>query len=58
MCDLIEASRPPGLFRTLDDVCRTVHAGDQATMDKNFMERVVQMVFFFFFDVFSSWASL
>ena len=43
VCDLIEGRNPPGIFRVLDDVCRTVHAADETTMDRKFMDRVVKM---------------
>jgi len=37
---LIEGTSPPGLFRLLDDTCRTVHSLDSATCDGKFMEKV------------------
>jgi len=42
VCDLIEANNPPGIFRVLDDVCKTVHAVDSDTADVKFMERFVK----------------
>jgi len=42
VCDLIEANNPPGIFRVLDDVCRTVHAVDSDTADVKFMERFIK----------------
>ncbi|KAL6079610.1 Myosin-1 [Balamuthia mandrillaris] len=43
VCELIEGSRPPGIFRILDDVCRSVHAADQATIDAKFMDGVSKL---------------
>jgi myosin-1 len=43
VCELIEGSRPPGIFRVLDDVCRSVHAGDQDTTDAKFMEKLMTL---------------
>jgi len=40
VCDLIEGNTPPGVFRLLDDTCKTVHALDSATCDGKFMEKV------------------
>jgi myosin-1 len=40
ICDLIEGSRPPGIFRVLDDTCRTLHAVDSRTADVKFLERL------------------
>lgn len=40
VCDLIEGGNPPGLFRLLDDTCKTVHSLDSATCDAKFMEKV------------------
>jgi len=38
--DLIEGKNPPGLFRILDDVCRTAHAVDSNVADAKFMEKI------------------
>eukprot|EP01118_Nematostelium_gracile_P008987 TRINITY_DN3006_c0_g1_i1.p1 TRINITY_DN3006_c0_g1~~TRINITY_DN3006_c0_g1_i1.p1 ORF type:complete len:527 (-),score=207.89 TRINITY_DN3006_c0_g1_i1:69-1649(-) len=40
VCDLIEGTAPPGIFRLLDDTCKTVHSLDSATCDAKFMEKV------------------
>jgi len=40
VCELIEGTTPPGLFRLLDDTCRTVHSLDSATCDAKFVEKV------------------
>lgn len=40
VCDLIEGTNPPGLFRLLDDTCKTVHSLDSKTCDDKFMEKV------------------
>eukprot|EP01088_Endostelium_zonatum_P019699 TRINITY_DN6943_c0_g1_i2.p1 TRINITY_DN6943_c0_g1~~TRINITY_DN6943_c0_g1_i2.p1 ORF type:complete len:479 (+),score=136.92 TRINITY_DN6943_c0_g1_i2:27-1439(+) len=40
VCELIEGKNPPGIFRVLDDVCRSVHAGDSDTTDAKFMEKL------------------
>lgn len=43
VCELIEGARPPGIFRVLDDTCRSVHAVDADTIDQKFMEKLVQL---------------
>lgn len=40
VCELIEAANPPGIFRILDDVCRSVHAADADTVDQKFVEKL------------------
>jgi len=40
VCELIEGTNPPGVFRLLDDTCKTVHSLDSATCDAKFMEKV------------------
>jgi len=40
VCDLIEGTNPPGVFRLLDDTCRTVHSLDSFTCDTKFMEKI------------------
>jgi len=40
VCELIEGNSPPGVFRLLDDTCKTVHSLDSATCDAKFMEKV------------------
>eukprot|EP01104_Vermistella_antarctica_P014278 TRINITY_DN445_c0_g1_i1.p1 TRINITY_DN445_c0_g1~~TRINITY_DN445_c0_g1_i1.p1 ORF type:complete len:606 (-),score=158.16 TRINITY_DN445_c0_g1_i1:126-1943(-) len=40
VCELVDASRPPGIMRVLDDVCRTVHAVDSDTADTKFLEKL------------------
>jgi len=42
VCDLIEGTNPPGIFRLLDDTCRTVHSLDSLTCDTKFMEKVAK----------------
>jgi len=42
VCDLIEGTSPPGIFRLLDDTCRTVHSLDSFTCDQKFMEKVAK----------------
>jgi myosin heavy subunit len=42
VCDLIEGNSPPGIFRLLDDTCKTVHSLDSATCDAKFMEKVMK----------------
>jgi len=43
VCELIEGKNPPGIFRVLDDVCRSVHAADQDTTDAKFLEKLSTM---------------
>jgi myosin-1 len=43
VCDLIEGANPPGIFRVLDDICRSVHAVDADTIDAKFIEKVAQI---------------
>jgi myosin-1 len=40
--ELIEGKNPPGVFRVLDDVCRTCHAVDSVTADVKFMEKLAK----------------
>ncbi|MDP2437853.1 MAG: hypothetical protein Q8P67_19090, partial [archaeon] len=40
--ELIEGRQPPGLFRLLDDTCRTVHSLETATVDAKFMEKLIK----------------
>jgi len=42
VCDVIEGTNPPGVFRLLDDTCKTVHSLDSATCDAKFMEKLVK----------------
>jgi len=42
VCELIEGNSPPGIFRLLDDTCKTVHSLDSVTCDTKFMEKVSQ----------------
>lgn len=39
VCDLIEATRPPGIFASLDDACATAHADSDAA-DQSFGQRL------------------
>lgn len=41
---LIEGSEPPGVFRVLDDVCRTAHAVDSTKADSTFLEKLVKTI--------------
>lgn len=41
VCELIEGKQPPGIFRVLDDNCRSVHALESAAADAKFMEKLV-----------------
>ena len=34
VCDLLDGSKPPGVFRVLDDTCKTMH-GTKAGIDIN-----------------------
>eukprot|EP00013_Stygamoeba_regulata_P028858 CAMPEP_0177646796 /NCGR_PEP_ID=MMETSP0447-20121125/9957_1 /TAXON_ID=0 /ORGANISM="Stygamoeba regulata, Strain BSH-02190019" /LENGTH=1048 /DNA_ID=CAMNT_0019149337 /DNA_START=284 /DNA_END=3426 /DNA_ORIENTATION=- len=34
VCDLLEGKMPPGLFSLLDDICYTIHAGNQGVDSK------------------------
>lgn len=39
MCDLLDGARPPGLFRVLDDTCKTMHGTKSGVeIDKKFLE--------------------
>ncbi|PRP86304.1 myosin IK [Planoprotostelium fungivorum] len=42
VCDVIEGTNPPGVFRLLDDTCKTVHSLDSATCDAKFMEKLAK----------------
>ena len=42
VCELIEGKSPPGIFRVLDDTCRTAHALDSNTVDAKFLEKVIR----------------
>lgn len=39
VCDLIEGKNPPGLFSVLDDVCYTMHAIGNDSLDIKFVEK-------------------
>lgn len=39
VCDLIEGKAPPGLFSVLDDVCYTMHAIGNDSLDSKFVEK-------------------
>jgi len=43
VCELIEGSNPPGLFRVLDDICRSVHAADADTLDQKYIDKIKTM---------------
>ncbi len=39
VCDLLDGARPPGLFRVLDDTCKTMHGTKAGVeIDKKFLE--------------------
>lgn len=39
VCDLLDGAQPPGLFRVLDDTCKTLHGSkDAVEVDKKFLE--------------------
>ncbi|GBG24967.1 Myosin-1 [Hondaea fermentalgiana] len=38
--ELIEGRNPPGIFRVLDDTCRSLHAVDSDTADTKFIEKL------------------
>ena len=40
VCDLIESKAPPGIFSVLDDVCATMHAGEDDA-DRKFLGKLV-----------------
>lgn len=42
VCDLIEATRPPGIFSAMKDATRTAHA-DPAASDRTFMQAISTM---------------
>lgn len=44
VCELLDGARPPGLFRILDDTCKTLHGAREAIMvDKKFIETATQV---------------
>jgi myosin-1 len=44
VCELLDGSSPPGLFRILDDVCRTKHTAlDAAELDKKMLKDAAQI---------------
>ena len=44
VCELLDGSKPPGLFRILDDTCKTLHGAREAIMvDKKFIETATQV---------------
>jgi myosin-1 len=43
VCELLDAARPPGIFRILDDTCKTLHAREVATIDRKFIESASQV---------------
>jgi len=40
--ELIEGAQPPGIFRLLDDVCRTIHAESSQQVDQKFMAKLAK----------------
>ena len=40
VCEMIEGSRPPGLFRVLDDTCKTMHSRGDADLDRGFLDNL------------------
>jgi myosin-1 len=44
VCELLDAVRPPGIFRVLDDTCKTMHGAREAVaVDKKFIETAAQV---------------
>jgi len=44
VCDLLDSAKPSGIFRILDDTCKTMHGTKQAMdVDKKFLENVSQV---------------
>jgi hypothetical protein len=44
VCDLLDAARPSGIFRVLDDTCKTMHGTrDARDVDKKFLETCSQV---------------
>lgn len=44
VCELLDAARPSGLFRVLDDTCKTMHGTrDAMDVDKKFLETAGQV---------------
>jgi len=44
VCELIDAAKPPGIMKILDDVCRSAHAVDSNTADTKFLEKLYQTI--------------
>ena len=40
VCDMIEGAKPPGLFRVLDDTCKTMHSRGESTLDRGFLDNL------------------
>lgn len=41
VCELLDSAKPPGIFRILDDTCKTMHGtSDAADVDRKFLETV------------------
>ena len=44
VCDLLDSAKPSGIFRILDDTCKTMHGAKAAMdVDKKFLENVSQV---------------
>lgn len=43
VCELLDSTRPPGIFRILDDTCKTLHGREVAAIDKKFIESASQV---------------
>lgn len=45
VCELLDGTRPPGLFRVLDDTCKTMHGTKEGPeVDRKFLETAQQVV--------------
>jgi myosin-1 len=44
VCDLIEETKPPGVFSLLDDTCHTTHSMESSKADEKFLQRMKEVV--------------
>jgi myosin-1 len=44
VCDLIEETKPPGVFSLLDDTCSTTHSMENAKADEKFLQRLKEVI--------------
>ena len=40
VCELVEGAKPPGLFRVLDDTCKTMHSRGETALDRGFLDNL------------------